>query len=134
VGRPARGVLLVRRSQRLRAGEFEAIFRQRGRREELESFIALWRPCPGEGKVGFAVGRRLGGAVERNRARRRLREAYRQERPASQERFDVVFVGRSALLSRSFGDLRRDIQRVLRTLARRAHSGSSKSVNGGTEA
>ena len=59
-----RGVLSVGRSQRLRAGEFEAIFRQRGRREELESFIALWRPCPGEGKVGFAVGRQLGGAVE----------------------------------------------------------------------
>ncbi len=133
MGRRARGVLSVGRSQRLRAGEFEAIFRQRGRREELESFIALWRPCPGEGKVGFAVGRRLGGAVERNRARRRLREAYRQERPAKRDGFDVVFVGRSALLSRPFADLRGDIQRVLRTLARRAESGA-KSAAGGTEA
>jgi ribonuclease P protein component len=133
VGRRARGVLSVGRSQRLRAGEFEAIFRQRGRREELESFIALWRPCPGEGKVGFAVGRRLGGAVERNRARRRLREAYRQERAAKREGFDVVFVGRSALLNRPFADLRGDIQRVLRTLARRAESGA-KSASGGTEA
>ena len=133
MGRRIRGVLSVGRSQRLRAGEFEAIFRQRGRREELESFIALWRPCPGEGKVGFAVGRRLGGAVERNRARRRLREAYRQERPAKRAGFDVVFVGRSALLSRSFADLRGDIQQVLRTLARRANSGP-KSVAGGTEA
>jgi len=123
----------VGRGQRLRAGEFEAIFRQRGRREELESFIALWRPCPGEGKVGFAVGRRLGGAVERNRARRRLREAYRIECPAKREGFDVVFVGRSALLSRSFADLRGDIQRVLRTLARRSESGA-KGAAGGTEA
>jgi ribonuclease P protein component len=123
----------VARSQRLRAGEFEAIFRQRGRREELESFIALWRPCPGEGKVGFAVGRRLGGAVERNRARRRLREAYRQERRAKRGGFDVVFVGRSALLSRSFADLRGDIQRVLRTLARRADAGA-KNAAGGREA
>ena len=133
MGLRARGVLSVGRGQRLRAGEFEAIFRQRGRREELESFIALWRPCPGEGKVGFAVGRRLGGAVERNRARRRLREAYRRERPAKREGFDVVFVGRSALLSRSFADLRGDIQQVLRTLARRANAGP-KSVAGGIEA
>jgi ribonuclease P protein component len=123
----------VGRRQRLRAGEFEAIFRQRGRREELESFIALWRPSAGEGKVGFAVGRRLGGAVERNRARRRLREAYRQERPVKPAGYDVVFVGRSALLSRSFADLRVDIQRVLRTLARRADSGA-KSVAEGKDA
>ena len=121
------------RSQRLRAGEFEAIFRQRGRREELESFIALWRPSAGEGKVGFAIGRRLGGAVERNRARRRLREAYRQERPAKRAGYDVVFVGRSALLNRPFADLRVDVQRVLRTLARRADSGA-KSVAEGKEA
>ena len=118
------------RSQRLRAGEFEAIFRQRGRREELESFIALWQPCPGEGKVGFAIGRRLGGAVERNRARRRLREAYRQELPAKRAGYDVVFVGRSALLSRSFADLRGDIQWALRTLARRVDSGAKSLAEG----
>jgi ribonuclease P protein component len=123
----------VGRGQRLRAGEFEAIFRQRGRREELESFIALWRPSLGEGKVGFAIGRRLGGAVERNRARRRLREAYRQERPAKRAGYDVVFVGRSALLSRSFADLRVDVQRVLRTLARRADPGA-KTIAEGREA
>ena len=133
MGRRAGGVLSIGREQRLRAGEFEAIFRQRGRREELQSFIVLWQPCPGEGKVGFAVGRRLGGAVERNRARRRLREAYRQERGANREGFHVVFVGRPALLSRSFADLCGDIQQVLRTLGRRVASGSNRTA-AGTEA
>jgi ribonuclease P protein component len=124
VGGRARGPLSLGRSQRLRAGEFEAIFRQRGHREEAESLVALWRSCSGNGKVGFAIGRKLGGALERNRARRRLREAYRQERGAKQDGFDVVFVGRSALLSRSFADVRGDILRVLRILARKAGSGA----------
>jgi hypothetical protein len=42
----------------------------------------------------------------------------------------VVFVGRSALLSRSFADLRGDIQRALRTLARRADSGAKSLAEG----
>lgn len=124
MGGTARGPLSLGRSQRLRAGEVEAIFRQRGRREETESLIALWQPAVGKGKVGFAVGRKLGGAVERNRARRRLREAYRQERGAKRDGFDVVFVGRSALLGCSVADLRVDVLKVLRTLARKMGSGA----------
>jgi ribonuclease P protein component len=82
--------------------------------------VALWQPCEGKGKVGFAVGRKLGGAAERNRARRRLREAYRQECGAKREGLDVVFVGRAALLDRSVADLRVDILKVLRILARKS--------------
>lgn len=95
----------------------------------MESFVALWRPSAGPGKVGFAVGRRLGQAVVRNRARRRLREAYRQERREGAAGFDVVFVGRSALLKRSFEELRGDFRRVLGVLARR--SGVSEPERGG---
>lgn len=115
-GQPRR----TRTAKRLGAGEFEALFRQRGRREEMESFVALWRPSDGPGKVGFAVGRRLGQAVVRNRARRRLREAYRHERREGPAGFDVVFVGRSALLKRSFEELRGDFRRVLGVLSRRS--------------
>jgi ribonuclease P protein component len=107
--RRGRGRLSVPRAERLQAAEVEAMFRQRGRREEAASFIALWRPQPGGGKVGFAVGRRIGGAVQRNRARRRLREAYRYSRAEHPHAFDIVFVGRPALLSRSFADLCHDV-------------------------
>ena len=106
------------RQQRLRAPEFQAVFRDRGRREESGAFIALWRLREGPGRVGFAVGRRLGNAVERNRARRRLREAYRLNRPGVPQGIDVVFVARAPLLSRSFAALQTEMRRVTRALAR----------------
>ena len=52
---------------------------QRGSRHERGSFVVLWRPAKGR-RVGFAVSRQLRGAARRNRARRRIREAYRQVR------------------------------------------------------
>jgi len=91
------------KNQRLRSAEFQAIFQQRGQRVEYASFNVVWRRQPGEpGKVGFAVGRRLGRAVERNRARRRLREAYRLGDRIPPVGVDVVFVGRAPLLKISF--------------------------------
>lgn len=61
-------------------------------------------------RVGFASGRRMGGAVSRNRARRLLREAWRavlMSNPASAGRsFDVVIVARPGLLQASGEEIR----------------------------
>lgn len=61
-------------------------------------------------RVGFTVTRKLGGAVVRNRIRRRLREAVRT---GAAHCFlcgnDYVIVGRSATISRPFDKLVTDI-------------------------
>ena len=43
----------------------------------------LWREGVDARRVGFAVSRQVRSAVERNRVRRRLREAYRATRQAA---------------------------------------------------
>jgi ribonuclease P protein component len=106
------------RKQRLRASEFQSVFQERSRRVERPGFVAVWRPRAGPIKVGFAVGRRVGGAVVRNRARRRLREAYRRLRSRPADGFAVVFVGRAALLDCSFSELSRDMEEALRSVER----------------
>jgi ribonuclease P protein component len=63
-------------------GSFLAL-RQRGRRARRGPLTVTWlRPTPGDRttppRVGFAVGKAAGGAVLRNRIRRRLRAALRQ--------------------------------------------------------
>jgi ribonuclease P protein component len=55
-------------------------------------------------RVGFSVGRRLGGAVIRNRVRRRLREAIRPLLPRLVA-CDIVVVARPAAVGAAVGDL-----------------------------
>jgi ribonuclease P protein component len=66
-------------------------------------------------RFGLATGRKLGGAVVRNRARRRLREVLRAMAPSFQPGWDVLIVARPAIVEadhRSLVDaLRRLLQR-----------------------
>jgi ribonuclease P protein component len=64
------------------------------------------REAPGRARVAFSVGRRLGGAVARNRVRRVLREAFRPLLPRLVA-CDIVVVARPAVQQATVGDLER---------------------------
>src|SRR5437588_8989332 len=53
-------------------------------------------------RIGFTVGRALGGAVQRNRMKRRLREAVRLSLPANTPGADVVINPKRGLLTADF--------------------------------
>ena len=108
------------RTARLRqASDIQAVF-QAGRREERRAFVLLWVPRRGSGRAGFAVSRQVRGAVRRNRARRRLREAYRTLRPRRASGIDAVFVARAGTLQASIADLQADMQQALERAHRSA--------------
>jgi ribonuclease P protein component len=67
-------------------------------------------------RVGVTAGRSIGGAVQRNKAKRLLREAMRPLLPQLVPGWDLVVIARPALLSSSF----QDISRALASLLRRA--------------
>ena len=118
------------RSSRLRAADFQLVFRERGRSVDRRNFVALWRPCdPGTGGVGFAVTRRIGGAVARNRARRRLREAYRRAAEKAGG-VNVVFVARTGALTCGFAELTQDIEQALEAVRDRVSHVRSGPVPG----
>jgi ribonuclease P protein component len=96
--------------------------RLKRRREFLAAARAVSRAMPtvvvqmrrrddeGPPRIGFTVTRKLGGAVERNRIRRRLKEAVRlaladRVRPGR----DYVFIGRPEAAVRPFGLLQQDV-------------------------
>jgi len=65
-------------------------------------------------RVGFTASRKVGNAVARNRARRRLRAAAAEVLPALAEAgTDYVLVARKATLGRRYGDLVRDLHEAL---------------------
>ena len=65
--------------------------------------------------VGFTCSKKVGNAVARNRAKRRLREAARHVLPAhAQPGWDYVLIGRrDATAARNFQDLLSDLERAL---------------------
>jgi ribonuclease P protein component len=65
-------------------------------------------------RFGFTVTKQIGGAVERNRIKRRLRDAVRLlDEGKARENHDYVLIARSAALSRTFADLQKDLERAL---------------------
>jgi ribonuclease P protein component len=68
----------------------------------------------GRFRLGFTASRKVGGAVERNRAKRRLRAAARAVLPGSaRDRTDYVLIARPATLERPFPDLLKDLASAL---------------------
>lgn len=66
-------------------------------------------------RFGLSTGRRLGGAVVRNRVRRRLREVLRVMAPALQPGWDVLIIARPAIVEADHDAL---VGAVHRTLVR----------------
>jgi len=73
-------------------------------------------------RVGFTCSRKVGNAVTRNRAKRRLRAVARETLPGmGQPGWDYVLIGRAGeTVTRPFDELRRDLSHALRRLRSRA--------------
>ena len=67
-------------------------------------------------RLGITVSTRLGCAVKRNRARRRLRELFRLAQPKMKKGYDVVIVARTRAVTIPHKKLQADFDRALAQL------------------
>ena len=75
--------------------------------------VFYWQRSEASGlRIGFTVGRALGGAVQRNRMKRRLREAVRLTRPIAGVNADVVINPKKSVLTVDFEDLVNEVRRA----------------------
>lgn len=70
--------------------------------------------APGTGSYALVAGRKVGNAVQRNRARRVMRAAWREVASAADRRDDVVIVARATIAKATSPELVGEIEELLR--------------------
>ena len=70
--------------------------------------------APGSGGFAAVASRRVGGAVDRNRARRILRAAWREVAPGADDTHDAVLVARAGIRGAKTQDLVAEMTELLR--------------------
>ncbi|MGH3083686.1 MAG: ribonuclease P protein component [Gaiellaceae bacterium] len=91
---------MQRRHRLSRSRDFDAVYRHG--RSVSTRFLVLYRfdregESDGEARLGIAVPKKIGGAVTRNRIKRRLREAWRELLPQVPGGADYVLLVRTPL-------------------------------------
>lgn len=90
------------------------------RKISTTTFVLLGKPCEipeaGVRRIGFTVTRKMGCAPERNRIKRRLREAARLATNAAPTGWDYVLIARESALHCEFSVLLRDVAYAFRKI------------------
>ena len=108
--------LRLGRASRLQQSREFARVRQQGRRLALGCLIANWHQLPdgASPKLGVVTSKKLGGATERSRARRLLRESFRQHQNEFSQPIELVLVARPSIVGRGFAEVEKDFLVTLR--------------------
>ena len=104
----------------LRHADFERVYKQGRRHFSTHMTVFYLKRNEGEGmRIGFTVSRALGGAVDRNRMKRRLRESVRSCWPALTLPVDVVVNPKKSLLTAEFSGLQQEVRRAFEVIAQK---------------
>lgn len=111
----------------LRHADFERVYKQGKRHFATHMTVFYLRRMEGAGpasgiRIGFTVGRALGGAVDRNRMKRRLREAVRLHQSVPNVSVDVVINPKKSLRTTEFANLQNEVRRAFEVIEKQART------------
>ena len=96
--------------------------------KQMSYFFLLRQPVqPGDSardrgldgpRIGLTVGKAMGNAVDRNRIKRRMREAVRRQLPLLHSPVDVVLHPRRSVIDVDFATLEREVASVFQQIQR----------------
>jgi ribonuclease P protein component len=106
--------MLPARARLRQSRGFKAVY-GRGRSYVTDLIVVYMLPRPGGTRVrfGFTAGKKVGGAVQRNRAKRLMRESARALISRISGSADIIVVARRAIEGRAFADICADLEKLL---------------------
>lgn len=93
--------------------EFNFVYRRGKSAGSRDMTLVYAKSRYGGARVGFSVSKKVGNSVTRNRARRRLKEAYRMIMPEISGHHSFVFVARSSITAADFQSICHQMRRLL---------------------
>src|SRR5499425_3417306 len=106
------GLTFPRDARLVRRGAFDAVYRA-GKRRSSSHFTVFFRANQSpQSRFGFSIKKALGGAVVRNRIRRRVREIVRCRRQEIPAGWDIVIHPKSGVVRARFGALTAELLRL----------------------
>jgi ribonuclease P protein component len=125
---PATKSKFPKKRRLLRHADFERVYKQGRRHFAAHMTVFYLRRGQDNGdkpeglRVGFTVGRVLGGSVQRNRMKRRLREAVRLSGFPPEVSADVVINPKHSLLAADFAEVRDQVARAFQVIEKASKS------------
>ena len=108
-----------RSSRLLKHADFQTVYKQ-GRKHFSSNMVVFYHQSGRSGgpRVGLTIGKVLGGAVERNRIRRRMRAAVSRHLGALGKPLDLVLHPRKSVLTMDFAQLEGEVAQVFAAVQR----------------
>ena len=112
---PPKRLRLGRPSRLAQSRDFARV-RQQGERLVLGCLIANWNKLPDGSapKLGVVTGKKIGGAVQRSRARRLLRESFRLHQYDLAQPVEIVLVARNSIAGKTYAEVEKDYLAALK--------------------
>jgi ribonuclease P protein component len=104
--------------KRVKRSEDFAQIKSEGRRLAKGSLLANWAEIAGpQGqplRLGVVTSKSIGGSIERSRARRLIREVFRQNQRMLRRPLTLVLVARQSIVGKGLADVERDFLNLMR--------------------
>ncbi|MEA3330660.1 MAG: ribonuclease P protein component [Campylobacterota bacterium] len=91
--------------------EFQYIYKK-GKNQHSSSVVLFFLPQNGIHKVGFTATKKIGNAVKRNRAKRRLRALFREHSNTLKDG-TYIFVAKQSIIEIPSVNLEKDFQKII---------------------
>ena len=125
----SKGRRFPREARLLRHADFDLVYRE-GKRHFSSLMTVFYLPRAASGpqtagsglRIGLTVSKALGGAVDRNRLRRRMREAIRMVRPLAAPDLDLVINPKRAVLKAKFAGIAQEVNQAFEAVLRKSEA------------